>query len=166
TRRSGLSRFDRRSLAVNPGVARARKAVASRHFARLPRRPRRIIFARAQSHPDGHWSPDQSCRGKLPVSSAKIAEEWRNEKPNGECEVQRGEAVRHIRRGCLRPMNYQIAINLDARFIALQDHCCCDNVFAPVQARACRSETDPRPLWGRTSSDPRGQAKSGNAEEI
>ena len=40
------------------------------------------------------------------------------------------------------------------------------NVFATVQARSCRSETDPRPLWSRTSSHLRGQAKWGNAEEI
>jgi hypothetical protein len=32
---------------------------------------------------------------------------------------QRGEAARHIRRGCLWLMKHHIAINFDARFIAL-----------------------------------------------
>jgi hypothetical protein len=34
--------------------------------------------------------------------------------------------------GCLRLMKHQIAIYLDARFIALQNHCCGNNLFAAV----------------------------------
>jgi hypothetical protein len=39
-----------------------------------------------------------------------------------------------IRRGCLRLMKHHIAINFDARFIALQNDRCSDNLFAAVQA--------------------------------
>jgi hypothetical protein len=42
-----------------------------------------------------------------------------------------------FRRGCLKLMKHHIAINFDARFIALQDHCCGDNVFAQVQEGSC-----------------------------
>ena len=42
-----------------------------------------------------------------------------------------------VRRGCLRLMKHHIAINFDARFIALQNDRRSDNLFAAVQARSC-----------------------------
>ena len=39
--------------------------------------------------------------------------------------------------GCLRPMKHQIAIQFDARFIALQNYRRSDNVFTAVQAGPC-----------------------------
>jgi hypothetical protein len=44
---------------------------------------------------------------------------------------QRGKA------GCLTLMKHHIAINSDARFIALQNNCRSDNLFAAVQEGPC-----------------------------
>jgi hypothetical protein len=46
--------------------------------------------------------------------------------------TQRGDAAHYIRRGCLTLMKHHIAINFDARFIALQKDCCSDNLLATV----------------------------------